>query len=303
MTRSSAADPVPAAARPTHETARQPTRATDGEAADRETNQAAPEILIPAFVGPDGRDSLGRGVDESSIAIAVSEDRVVRREREALWLALRTAYRDPHAAKASLDEMVKRQGWTSTAARLGPDPTQLGALHGKSGLFAGRWAKLERAEALGSANALASHLERIGAAEAKAAQTYRASVEAQREADATPIPKLSARAETAVAALAAASDEAVRADLWRRLAIDKVVGPELERFSAAVRHRFGEDTVRGILRSRGDLAATPSVPRQQRLAATAVSRTVHALREGERADTAERLTQGQTLGSRARMRP
>jgi hypothetical protein len=74
------------------------------------------------------------------------------------------------------------------------------------------------------------------------------------------------------------------------------------RFSAAVRQRFGEDTVSGMLRSRGDLAGAPSVPRQHQAAAT-VSRTVHTLREGERAETAERLTQRQTLGSRARMRP
>ena len=302
VTRPSATDAVATATRPAGETAPQQSRETN-RAPDGETNPVAPEILIPPYVGPDGRDSLGRGLDAASIAIAVSEDRVVRREKEALWLALRTAYRDPHAAKALLDEMVKRQGWTSTAARLGPDPTQLGALHGRSGLFAGRWAKLERAEALGSANAIASHLKRIGAAETKAALAYRASVEAQREADATPVPKLSARAEAAMAAMAATSDEAVRADVWRGLTTDKAIGAELERFSAAVRQRFGEDTVRGMLRSRGDLAATPSVPRQDRAAATAVSRTVHALREGERADTAERLTQRQTLGARARMRP
>jgi hypothetical protein len=82
--------------------------------------------------------------------------------------------------------MMKRQGWTSTAARLRPDPTQLGALHGGSGLFARRWAKLERAAATGSANGAAFHLENIGVAEAKATLAYRASVGAQRKADATP---------------------------------------------------------------------------------------------------------------------
>ena len=184
----------------------------------------------------------------------------------ALPCATPIAIRTPR--RPSLDEMVKRQGWTSTAARLAPDPTQLGALHGRSGLFAGRGAKLERAGAIGAASAVASHLERIGAAEAKAARTYRASVEAQREADATPVPKLSARAEAAVAALAAAPDERVRADLWRAFTADKVMAAELERFSAAVRQRFGEDTVRAMLRAEGGSVETPSVPRQHRAALT-----------------------------------
>jgi hypothetical protein len=76
-------------------------------------------------VDPSGRDSIGRGLDPGSIAAFVAADRTVRREREALSYYLLGAYRDPHAAKAQLDEMVKRQGWTSTATRVAPDPTQL----------------------------------------------------------------------------------------------------------------------------------------------------------------------------------
>jgi hypothetical protein len=77
VTRASAADPVPRAARPAGETASQPPREPHGEA-DRETNLVAPEILIPAYVGPDGCDSLGRRLDEGSVAIASMEDRAVR---------------------------------------------------------------------------------------------------------------------------------------------------------------------------------------------------------------------------------
>jgi hypothetical protein len=54
------------------------------------------------------------------------------------------------------------------------------------------------------AGAIAPGLGRIAAAEAGAAQSYRASVEAHRKADAIPIPKLSARVEAAVAILASA---------------------------------------------------------------------------------------------------
>ena len=72
--------------------------------------RATPEILIPGYVDPSGRDSLGRGLDAGSIAAVVAADRSVRQEREALSYYLLGAYRDPHAAKAQLDEMVKRQG-------------------------------------------------------------------------------------------------------------------------------------------------------------------------------------------------
>ena len=95
---------------------------------------------------PGGRDSLGRGLDAGSVA-AVAADPTVQREPDALPQHLRGAYRDPHAAKAQLDEMVKRQGWTSTAARIAQDPAQLGELRGKVGFFAGASAKAERANA------------------------------------------------------------------------------------------------------------------------------------------------------------
>ena len=55
-------------------------------------------------------------------------------------------------------------------------------------------------------------------------------MEAQRQADATPIPKLGERAEAAVAALAAAPDDKARAALWRGMMTDKTIGGELQRF-------------------------------------------------------------------------
>ena len=41
---------------------------------DKQEERVDPEILIPAFVSPAGRDSLGR-------AVAVARDRAVRHER------------------------------------------------------------------------------------------------------------------------------------------------------------------------------------------------------------------------------
>jgi hypothetical protein len=107
-------------------------------------------------------------------------------------------------------------------------------------------------------------LERIGVAEALAALTYRDSVEAQRKADAIPIPKLSERAEAAVATLAAASGEKAQTALWRSVTADPALGPELKHFSDAVQRRFGAETVRAMLRSEGGLAEAPSVPREHR---------------------------------------
>jgi BID domain of Bartonella effector protein (Bep) len=205
----------------------------------------------------------------------------VQREREALPHYLSGAYRDPHAAKAQLDEMVKRQGWTNTAARIAQRPTQLGELRGKVGSFAGSTARAERANAERAADAIASSLERIGAAEARAAQTYRGSVEAQRQADATPIPKLSERAQNAVAVLATATDYKARAKLRLDITTDKTIGAELRQFSTAVQQRFGDDTVRAMLRSGGGSVEALSAPPQHRAAPAAVSRTVHTLKEGE----------------------
>ena len=109
-----------------------------------------------------GGTASAAGWTPRSIAAAVAADRAVQQEREALPHYLRGAYRDPHAAKAQLDEMVKRQGWTSTAARIAQDPTQLGELRGRVGFFAGAKAKAERAMAERAAEAIAPSLERIG---------------------------------------------------------------------------------------------------------------------------------------------
>src|SRR3954469_24009152 len=64
------------------------------------------------------------------IAAAVAADKRVQLEREARWSYLQGAYKDPHAARAALDELVKREGWTSAASRIAREPGQLGELRG-----------------------------------------------------------------------------------------------------------------------------------------------------------------------------
>jgi hypothetical protein len=259
------------------------------------------------YVDAAGRDSLGRGLDPVSIAAAVAKDRAVQQERESLPHYLRGAFRDPHVAEVRLDEMVQRQGWTSTAARVVQDPAQLGELRGRVGFFAGTKAKAERAMAERAAAAVAPSLERIATAEARAAQGYRERVEAQLKADTTPIPKLTVQAEAAVAALAAAPDQTARAELWTGITADKAIGAELQRFSAAVQQRFGDDTVRAMLRAEGRPVEAASVPRQHQAALAAVSRAVHTIKQGERASARQaevaRLAQRQALGYRRGLRP
>jgi len=86
-------------------------------------------------------------------------------------------------------------------------------------------------------------------------------VEAQRKADATPIPKLSEQAQASVATLATATDEKAQVALWRGLISDKTIDAEPRQFTAAVQQRFGDDTVRAMLRSGGTQCGSSSARR------------------------------------------
>jgi hypothetical protein len=71
-------------------------------------------------------------------------------------------------------------------------------------------------------------------------------VEAQGQADATPVPKLSQQAQTAMTALATATDEKTQVALWRGMTSDKTIDAEVGQFTAAVQQLFGDDTVRAM---------------------------------------------------------
>ena len=272
----------------------------------RKSDQDARDWLIPPRASADGRDSLGRGLDANSIAAAVTGDRTVQREREALSNYLHGAYRDQQQARSRLDELVGRDGAVSAARRLAADSGQLGDLQGRAGLFAGGKAHEGRARAERVAEAVGPAVSRVGEAETRAAQAYRAKVEAQFAADATGIPKLSERAQTALGAVAAAKDDAGRAEAWNSVQSDEPVSMEIAGFSAAVVQRFGEEGVRDMLRAErpgaepyeGDV----STPNEQ-VAAAEMARTVVTIRAGERAaesrsqvqDLQERVNQGTRL--------
>ena len=83
--------------------------------------------------------------------------------------------------------------------------------------------------------------------------------------------------------MGSATDEKAQVALWRGMTTDKAIGVELQRSSAAVQQRFGDDAVRATLRTGGGMVEAASVPLQHRAALAAVSRTVHTLKEGEHA--------------------
>ncbi len=226
----------------------------------------------------------------------------MQREREARWSYLQGAYRDPHAARAALDELVKREGWTSAAARLARDPDQLGELRGKVGWLASAAVKQERAAAERAAGALPGSLERVGEAQGRASRAYRASVEGQRTMDATGIRHLSAVAEAAIGAVRAAPDETARFQAWRAVQQDEGMAAELGAFRKAVVQRFGDEGVRQMLRAGGKpgMVQAPSIAAEQRSAMDQVTDVVVTLWAGERAQAGfaqrEREQQSQRRG-------
>ena len=236
----------------------------------------------------------------------VAADKAVRREREARWSYLQGTYRDPRTARAAPDELVKRQGWTSTATQVAREPEQFGELRGKDGFFAGAKARAERDAAQRAADAIRSSLKRIGTAEAQMEWCYRNGVEAQRAADLTGIPRLYAAAKAAIGAMAASKDDRSRGAAWRAVPGDKQIAGELRDFGADVEQWFGEEGVRAMLRAgeRPGAVTAASVAPDQRPMLDQVTTLTTALKAGERAGAtaaqreAESEHQGQRRGVR-----
>jgi len=289
-----------------------------GESRETPSQSQAPESttasvekrnwLIPPRASEDDRDSLGRGLDAASIAAVVAGARAAQREREALDQYIEGAYRDPEGARSRLDELVGRNGPVSTARRLAADPGQLGILQGRAGLLAGSKGRQERDRAERVAAAVGPAVSRVGEAKTSAAQVYRETVEAQRAADATGIPRLSESAQAALGAVAAAKDDAGRAEAWNAVQRDEPVAREISAFSAAVEKRFGEEGVRAMLHTQRPWAkpndGDASAPNEHRAAAAEVAQTVVAIQAGEGAaesrSQAEHLAHRGSQGARAK---
>ena len=277
-------------------------RALKEQRAEKSPPRDEPDWLIAPRVSPDGRDSLGRGLDAQSVSAFVANDKAVQRERQALSTWLQTAYRDPSEATKRLDALVARDGFASAARRIESDPAQLGAYAGKTGLFAGAAARQERANALRVAESIGPGLARLGEAEASSARDYRAGVEKQLQADATGIPRLSERAQAAIDVVRAAKTDKERAEAWKATTSDKAVAGELKAFAAAMEKRFGEDGVRAMVRAEQVGAKAfeggASVAPAERQAAAEAGRATSIIKSGERAlassNVSERLSQSRS---------
>ena len=175
--------------------------------------------------------------------------------------------------------------------------------------FSGVWAYIpnqERAGAERAAGALPGSLERIGEAEGRAERAYRGSVDGQRAADATGIPRLSAAAEAAVDGLRAVPDDKARGEAWQAVQKDERVAAELGAFRAAVTQRFGDEGVRQMLRvggQSGSVAMASVAPQQQKELDRVAELTV-TLRQGERAGVslAQRQAESERQGQRRGLR-
>jgi Ti-type conjugative transfer relaxase TraA len=254
-------------------------------------------LIVPAEPAP----PLGQG----DVAVAVAASPEVQRERAALGLYLEGTYRDPVLARVRLEELVASHGPTSAARRIAANPGQLGALRGRTGLFAGAAARRAYAEAVRVAEAIAPAVARIGAAEAKAATEVRARDAAARAAAQTGVPRLSQAAEAAIGALGEADGQAAlgaasRAEGWGPLRADAGLAGEVDRFLATVAGRFGAEGLRAF--ERGSVPEGSTGSPAERAALAEVGRAVTALRRAERAAAgqAQRLAAGQRAGQRAR---
>lgn len=297
--------------RPDNVPSRKETTTSGSDSPADAAQKARPGILIPAFdgIGADGvrRDSLGRGLDEKSVAAAVAGHADVQRERSDRSIYIQTAYRDPNTAAERLDAIIANDGATSAARRVSSDPAQLGELRGREGFFAGAKSREERETAMRAAAAIGPNVSRTAEAEGRAALVYRGEVERQMKADATAVPDISDRAKAALGAVAAAKDDKGRAEAWSKIEADKEIQREVEAFTKAVETRFGEDGARAILRAEaaGTTHGHASVSKPQQSALEVTAKLYTTARAGERelsrqAET-ERLSERQTQG--ARMKP
>ena len=272
------------------------TAKVDAASAARQVELPAPEWLIPPHAGRDGRDSLGRGLDPTGIAAAVTADALVQEAKSEPWSHLERAYRNPHAAHARLNELVRAEGWTSAAARIDAEPERLGHLRGYDGIFASPSAQLERVHARITARSLGDSLRRIAEAERLAGHQYRDNVTAQLQRDKAGVPKLSAEAAAVLEAVHAASTErpgeswviaATRdrpavARAWEIGQRNPLIAAEIDRFEKAAEQRLGGETgVIAFVRNAADgRLSLPGVGPGQEHALRELARGLAATRQG-----------------------
>jgi hypothetical protein len=151
------------------------------------------------------------------------------------------------------------------------------------------------------AGAIGPSLERIGPAEARAERAYRTSMEAQRAADVTGLPRLSETAMMAIGAMSVAKDGRDRAEAWRAAQANEQVAGELAAFGRPVAQRFGDDGVRAMLRTArgGSAVAAASVSQDRQSALDMVASVTVTMKAAEQSASAvQRQDESERRGQR-----
>lgn len=191
----------------------------------------------------------GISIFPKSIDEAVEEklgaDPALKRQWEEVSMRFTYVYAQPEAAfnAVNVDAMLNDRAMAAkTISRLAAKPEAFGALKGKTGVFASRASKSDRARALKNvtplADSLRDYLRQRGAAERR----QQADELAVRRQVATEIPALSARAASVLERIRDAIDQNDLPAALKHASGDGNVKAELEAFVEAISKRFGERT-------------------------------------------------------------
>ena len=244
-------------------------------------------VAIPGHVATTPLDA-----DAHRRTIETPEYRAARAEIAAQAAAV---YRTPAPAVARIEKFALDHSGAiervNDTIRHAPD--QAGALKGETRLL-DRAGRAERAAAEKAVPALAAAARDLAAVYNLQRPRIEAQVVAERERAATPIPRLSDKAQERIAELATLArktPERVPAAL-ARLTADKDLSAEIANFRAAARHRFG-----AAIEDRAEArAAAAALPKDQRAAFAAVRVTEQRMKAVTTAarDHAPAKTQTQT---------
>ena len=148
-------------------------------------------------------------------------------------------------------------------------------LLGRTGFFASARARTDRAMAERAAGAIAPGLERIAAAEARAAQTYRDSVRSPAQGGCHTHPKAFHAGRGGCHRIGCGQEE-VRPSFGAASRRTKRSARSCGGSQMPCGCDFGDDIVRAMLRAEGGPVETASAPRQHQAALESVGRTVHS---------------------------
>ena len=201
-----------------------------------------------------GITTFPKSIDQA-VEDKLAADPGLKRQWQEVTTRFNQVYAQPETAfKAiNVDAMIKDQTRSQTTlAKISAEPESIGALRGKTGLFAGAKDKQARDTALVNAPALARNLERYLAARAEAERKHETEERAARLKVSIDIPALSPSAKQTLECVRDAID---RNDLPAGLEFalaDKMVKAELEGFAKAVSERFGERSLLPIAAKSAD---------------------------------------------------